>query len=91
VVQLYVQDVTASLPVPRLQLQGFTRIHLASGEKQRLAFTISSEQLAFADEAGNWLLEPGEFRLWIGGQQPDLQSAHQPDNVLGEKLMLIKD
>ncbi len=36
VVQLYLKDVEASLPVPRLQLQGFTRIHLLPGEKKTI-------------------------------------------------------
>ena len=81
VVQLYVQDVEASLPVPQLQLQGFTRIRLAPGEKQTICFTLTAEQLAVADEAGTWRLEPGDCRVWIGGQQPDLQSGRQPANV----------
>ena len=41
VVQLYVQDVEASLPVPQLQLQGFTRLRLAPGEKQTVRFTLT--------------------------------------------------
>jgi beta-glucosidase len=81
VVQLYVQDVEASLPVPRLQLLGFTRIRLAPGEKQTIRFTLTAAQLSVVDEAGTWRLEPGDFRVWIGGQQPDLQSDRQWDNV----------
>ena len=83
VVQLYVQDVEASLPVPQLQLQGFTRMHLAPGEKQTVRFTLTAEQLSFADEAGTWILEPGDFKVWVGGQQPNLQSKLQPANVKG--------
>ena len=82
VVQLYLKDVAASLPVPLLQLQGFTRIHLAPGEKQIVKFTLTGSQMSFADENGNWVLEPGEFRVWVGGQQPDLKSGSQPANVL---------
>jgi beta-glucosidase len=82
VVQLYVQDVEASLPVPQLQLQGFTRVRLAPGEKQTIRFTLTAEQLSFADEAGTWILDPGEFKVWVGGQQPDLQSDQLPANVL---------
>jgi beta-glucosidase len=81
VVQLYVQDVEASLPMPQLQLQGFTRIRLAPGEKQTIRFTVTAGQLSVVDEAGTWHLEPGDFRVWIGGQQPDLQSDRQRANV----------
>jgi beta-glucosidase len=82
VVQLYLQDSQASLPVPRLQLQGFTRIHLEPGEKRTVEFTLSGEQMKFADEDGNWILEDGQFRIWVGGRQPDLDSAMQPEGVL---------
>ncbi len=83
VVQLYVQDVEASLPIPQLQLQGFKRIHLEPGEKQTVEFAITAEQMSFADNNGEWQLEPGEFRVWVGGQQPNLKADEQPANVLG--------
>jgi beta-glucosidase len=82
VVQLYLQDVEASLPVPLLQLQGLTRIRLAPGERQTVHFTLTADQMSFADEEGNWVLEPGEFTVWVGGQQPDLKAATQPENLL---------
>ncbi|HEX2623381.1 MAG TPA: fibronectin type III-like domain-contianing protein, partial [Phototrophicaceae bacterium] len=87
VVQLYVQDVEASLPVPQLQLQGFTRIRLNPGEKQTVQFTLMPEQLSFADDNGQWVLEPGVFNLWVGGQQPNLGAGGQPANVLGGELI----
>jgi beta-glucosidase len=82
VVQLYLRDVEASLPVPLLQLQGLTRIRLAPGERQTVQFTLTAEQMSFVDEDGNWVLEPGEFTVWAGGRQPDLKAATQPENVL---------
>jgi beta-glucosidase len=86
VVQLYVQDEVTSLPVPQIQLQGFKRIRLAPGEKQTVQFTLTAEQLSFADESGAWILEPGDFNVWVGGQQPDLRSEAQPANVLAGQL-----
>jgi beta-glucosidase len=77
-----VQDVEASLPVPQLQLQGFSRLRLAPGEKQTVQFTLTPEQMSFVDDEGQWLLEPGEFRVWVGGQQPNPKSQLQPDNVM---------
>ena len=82
VVQLYLKDVEASLPVPLLQLQGFARIRLAPGEKKTVQFTLTAEQMSFADENGKWVLEPGEFKVWVGGQQPNQRTGPQPVNVM---------
>jgi beta-glucosidase len=81
VVQLYVQDVEAAWPVPQLQLQGFTRLRLAPGARQTVCFSLTAEQLSVVDDAGTWHLEPGDFKVWVGGQQPNLQSSQQPANV----------
>ncbi len=75
VVQLYLADVEATQPIPRIQLQGFSRVRLAPGEKQTVAFTLTPAQMSFAGEDGKWILEPGEFRVWVGGGQPGWGSA----------------
>lgn len=82
VVQLYLKDKATSLPVPRLQLQGFARIRLTPGEKQTIRFTLTAEQMSFAGENGEWLLEPGIFRVWVGGQQPNQEAGSELANVL---------
>jgi beta-glucosidase len=88
VVQLYLKDVEASLPVPLLQLQGLTRIRLSPGERQTVQFTLTADQMSFVDEDGNWVLEPGEFKVWVGGRQPDLKAATQPENVLAGQFVV---
>jgi beta-glucosidase len=71
VVQLYVSDVAASVPVPRCHLEGCRRIALRAGRKKTVSFTLSPRALAaFADD-GTPFIEPGEFRLSVGGGQPD--------------------
>jgi beta-glucosidase len=88
VVELYVQDTEASLPVPRLQLQGFVRIRLDPGEKRTVEFTLTPDQMSFADEQGHWIVEPGEFKVWVGGQQPRLKTDAQPANVLAGQFVV---
>jgi len=78
VVQLYLKDVEASQPVPQLSLQGFTRLRLAAGEKKTVEFRLTAAQMSYADENGRWALEPGEFRMWVGGGQPSWQAAVKP-------------
>lgn len=70
VVQLYVSDREASVPVPIRQLQGFTRIHLAPGERHTVTFTLTPRQLSVVAPDGRRLVEPGEFQLFAGGRQP---------------------
>jgi beta-glucosidase len=82
VVQLYLKDLEASLTVPRLRLAGFSRLRLAPGEQQTVAFTVTADQMSFADEAGRTVLEEGEFRVWIGGRQPDPAQSNSTANVL---------
>jgi beta-glucosidase len=82
VVQLYLKDAEASLSVPRLSLQGFTRIRLAPGEKRTVSFILTAEQMSLADEDGEWILEPGEFAVWVGGAQPNPGAGVQAENIL---------
>ncbi len=70
VVQLYITDGSASVPVPIRQLQGFRRVHLAAGETQSVTFTVTPRQLSLIDDAGKRVVEPGEFLISLGGRQP---------------------
>ena len=70
VVQLYLSDVEASVPVPIRQLVGFKRVHLEPGETQTVSFTVEPEQFALVDDAGERVIEPGRFRISVGGRQP---------------------
>jgi beta-glucosidase len=67
-------------------LQGFSRIRLAPGEKQAVQFILTPDQMSFVNDDGQWVLEPGEFQVWLGGQQPNLKSNSQPANVVGGRF-----
>ena len=70
VVQLYISDAEASFPHPIRQLAGFERIHLAAGESRTVSFTVQPRQMCIFDDDGQRLIEPGEFKISIGGGQP---------------------
>ncbi|MCX7681300.1 MAG: glycoside hydrolase family 3 C-terminal domain-containing protein [Anaerolineae bacterium] len=70
VVQMYITDLVASVPVPIRQLAGFKRISLAPGEKQTVSFTVTARQLSLIDNSGRRVVEPGEFEVAVGGRQP---------------------
>jgi beta-glucosidase len=71
VAQLYVSDISASVPVPIRALKGIQRISLKPGEKRRLTFTVLPRDLTLIDAQGKRMLEPGEFRVSVGGKQPE--------------------
>jgi beta-glucosidase len=75
VVQLYVKDLEGSCALPNRDLRGFDRIALASGESKRVTFRLTPRDLSLIDEQGRRVLEPGWFRITIGGSQPDPRSV----------------
>lgn len=65
VVQLYVQDVAASITQPVRLLKGFRKIRLAPGARQEVTFTLRREDLLFIGPDLKPTVEPGQFRLWV--------------------------
>ena len=84
VVQVYVADIAASVPVPIRQLCGFERVHLAPGETKTVSFDLAPRQLSLIDDSGRRVVEPGGFQVAVGGRQPVSE-----DFVDGEKGVLI--
>ncbi len=70
VVQLYLTDVEASARTPISALKGFHRISLKPGQQQAVSFTLTPEMMSLVDENGDSWLEPGQFRITIGGCSP---------------------
>jgi beta-glucosidase len=70
VVQLYVTDEAASVRVPIRSLAGVERVYLKAGERRVIRFMIEPHQLAVITDDGRTVVEPGEFKVTIGGKQP---------------------
>jgi beta-glucosidase len=83
VVQLYVSDVSATVPVPIRQLQAFKRLHLAPGETKAVTFTLIPRQLSLIDDEGRRVVEPGEFQVAVGGRQPS------PEDFAGQGTAVL--
>lgn len=69
VVQVYVEDLVASVAPPVRRLIAFSRIRIAAGATSAVSFTIGSEQLAFwhtRGAAAEFAVEPGRFVLHVG-------------------------
>jgi len=70
VVQFYLSDLHASVPVPLQNLVGFQRVALKPGQSKLVRFTVTPEMMMLFDEDGKQKLEPGKFRLTVGGCSP---------------------
>jgi beta-glucosidase len=70
VVQVYLNDLAASVDVPNHSLIDFRRVTLKAGESQTIEFSIMPEKMMLVDEDGKLKLEPGNFRLEIGNCSP---------------------
>jgi beta-glucosidase len=66
VVQVYLSDPEASVPVPIHKLVGFRRVHVSAGKSKTVRFSLPSEVMLFVDANGDQKLEPGQFRLTVG-------------------------
>jgi beta-glucosidase len=70
VAQFYLSDLDASVPVPLHKLIGFRRVRLQPGERCTLEFTVTPEMMHLIDDQGQARLEPGQFRITVGGCSP---------------------
>jgi beta-glucosidase len=70
VAQFYLSDLHASTVVPLHHLIGFERVYLKAGESKTLKFTITPEMMSFYNDDGKLTLEPGQFKLEVGGCSP---------------------
>lgn len=66
VVQLYIQDVAASVVRPVKELKGFKKVELEPGEEKKVEFAIDEQMLRFLRADGIVGSEPGMFRVWVG-------------------------
>ena len=67
VAQLYIQDVAASVTRPVRELKGFEMVELAPGASQEISFTLTDTELGFYDNDGEFVVEDGMYRVFIGG------------------------
>lgn len=72
VVQLYVRDMVGSVTRPVKELKGFKKVMIKKGESLKISFTLTEADLRFYDVNMNYASEPGEFRVFVGGNSRDL-------------------
>ena len=67
VVQLYLNDVEASVERPLKELKGFAKVYLSPSESKTVSITLTQRDLSFWDvNTNNWLAESGDFEVMLG-------------------------
>ncbi|HEY6953161.1 MAG TPA: glycoside hydrolase family 3 C-terminal domain-containing protein, partial [Bacteroidota bacterium] len=92
VVQLYVSDTTAPVPMPQKQLKGFSRISFEPGQKKTVEFLLTADELYYYDEtSSSYQVHPGQYAVRVGGSSASLpvsgafqvlDGARKPDLLL---------
>ncbi|MCF4101184.1 beta-glucosidase BglX [Gillisia sp. M10.2A] len=67
VVQLYIRDLYGSLVRPVRELKGFELAALKKGETKTIQFILNKETLGFYNAEGEYVVEPGDFKVFVGG------------------------
>lgn len=75
IVQLYIHDKIRSITPPVKELKGYRRVALKAGESKIVQFTIDSQLLKFYNSELQFVAEPGEFEVMIGGSSDNVKKA----------------
>ena len=75
IVQLYIHDKIRSITPPVKELKGYRRVALKAGESKIVQFTIDSQLLKFYNSELQFVAEPGEFEVMIGGSSDSVKKA----------------
>jgi beta-glucosidase len=66
VIQLYLHQDDTSLLQPVRKLEGFERVSLPAGKSTTVTFTLSRQNFGFYNDQGQFVIEPGQFHMWVG-------------------------
>jgi beta-glucosidase len=66
VVQLYLHQDFTSILQPVRKLEGFQRVSVPAGQSTTVTFTLNRQNFGFYNDQGQFVIEPGQFHLWVG-------------------------
>jgi beta-glucosidase len=89
VVQVYVTDLEASVPVAVRALNAFDRISLAPCQTAKMNFTLDPSAMSVVTDEGRRIVEPGRFLVTVGGCQPLKKWELAGNTCLTKELTVI--
>lgn len=88
VVQIYLRNLTATVPVPRYTLVGFKRVFLQPGEVRKVTFSVPSRAFSVINEHNERVVIPGRFEIFAGGSQPFTSKGRPAQGVLKAEFII---
>lgn len=74
-VQLYIRDLFGSVVRPVKELKGFQKVFLKKGETKQVVFNLTVDDLRFYNDKLQYIYEPGDFKIFIGGSSGEVKEA----------------
>ncbi|HWA89466.1 MAG TPA: glycoside hydrolase family 3 C-terminal domain-containing protein [Rhizomicrobium sp.] len=76
VVQLYLRNDAAPVPMPLKALKAFTRVTLKPGETRSVRLTLSPRDLSYWDDQEHaWVEAPGSYTVMAGASVEDIRAS----------------
>jgi beta-glucosidase len=75
VVQLYIRDMVGTITRPVKELKAFQKVFIKKGESAEVVFTLGIDDLKFYNSDLNFVAEPGDFKVFVGGNSRDVKEA----------------
>ncbi|MDB9778263.1 fibronectin type III-like domain-contianing protein, partial [Polaribacter sp.] len=76
VVQLYIRDLIGSITRPVKELKGFELISLEPNQEIKVSFNLTKDELGFFNDKGEFIIEPGDFKVFVGGSSETVLEAN---------------
>jgi beta-glucosidase len=74
-VQLYIRDLFGSVVRPVKELKGFQKVFLKKDESREVVFYLTANDLKFYNDKLQYIYEPGDFKVFVGGSSVDVKDA----------------
>ncbi|CAI9716957.1 probable beta-D-xylosidase 5 [Octopus vulgaris] len=88
VTQIYICWLNSSVPMPKLQLAGFSRNFIPVKKQIEIDFIIEPDQMAVWDSKRGFVVEEGELIIYAGGQQPNT-ARKISSNILQKSVQIV--
>lgn len=82
-VQIYVKAMCERSP--NAQLKGVQKVYLQPGEERKIKIELKEDAFSLYDEEGRSVLKEGQYKMYVGTQQPDARS----EKLTGKKMACV--